>query len=203
MERKQIIEGIVSTIDETKKKVAVVTSTGLISRELFTLADANRNFYMTGSMGLASSLGLGVSVNKLDTKVVIIEGDASILMNFGSVATIGHFAPSNLIHIVLDNNAYGSCGEEPSISKDIKLEDIAKMLGYKKVKRVYEKDNIHTFLKESLENEDGPIFILIKMDLGGCRDLPRPLELDNIGKRFQMFLSNKMHLSKWKNLKKR
>ena len=191
MKRKEIIKEIVSTIDKADKKVAVISSTGLISRELFTLADNNRNFYMTGSMGLASSLGLGVSVNKPDTKVVVIEGDASILMNFGSVATIGHFTSSNLIHIVLDNSAYGSCGEEPSISKDIKLENIAKMLGYKKVKRVYEKNDIHSFLKKSLEDKDGPVFILIKMDLGGRRDLSRPLELDKVGKRFQAFLSNK------------
>ena len=186
MKRKKAIKTI---IDNLKGKEAIISSTGLISRELFDLNDCFQNFYMVGSMGLASSLGLGVAMNKPKKKVIIIEGDASLLMNLGSLATVGHFKPKNLIHIILDNEAYGSCSEESSISKTSKLDEIAKVVGYCVIKKVKNKKELKMVLKESLKSKSGPVFILVKIKLGGRRDLPRPMKLYLITKRFKKFLN--------------
>ena len=185
MKRKEAIKTIIDNLEE---KEAVISSTGLISRELFELNDCSQNFYMVGSMGSASSLGLGVAMNKPKTKVIVIEGDASLLMNLGSLTTIGHFRPKNLIHIILDNEAYGSCSEEPSISKTSKLDEISKLVGYTVVRKVTSLKRLDKVVKEALKRNNGPFFILAKIELGGRRDLPRPLELDKIAKRFKDFL---------------
>jgi thiamine pyrophosphate-dependent acetolactate synthase large subunit-like protein len=186
MKRREAIQIISQGLNE---KIPVISSLGLISRELFDLRDSPQNFYMTGSMGLASSIGLGVAINKPDLKVVVIDGDASLLMNLGSSVTIGHFKPKNLIHIVLDNEAYESCSGEPSISKTAKLDKIARTVGYNFVKKVKNKSDLRKALEESLDQNRGPIFILAKIELGDRRDLPRILKLDKIAKRFKRFLS--------------
>ena len=187
MKRKEAIQTILQNLN---KNIAVVSSLGLISRELFDLKDSSQNFYMTGSMGLASSIGFGIAINKPNLKIVVIDGDGSLLMNLGSLATIGHFKLKNLIHVVLDNQAYGSCSEEPSISNTAKLDKLAKVVGYNIVKKVNNQVELEKIIKESLlARFDGPIFILVKIELGGCRDLPRVLKLDKITKRFKIFLS--------------
>jgi len=185
MKRKEIIKLITQILDGEE---AIISSTGLMSRELFNMADSARNFYMTGSMGLASSLGLGIAVNKPGRQVVVIEGDASLLMNLGSLGTIGRYEPENLIHIILDNNAYASCAEERSISNAFKLDKVAEIAGYNKVRRVKTEEQLKNTLKDVLDERKGPVFILIEMELGGRRDLPRPMTLDKISDRFQSFL---------------
>lgn len=185
MNRNEAIKTIIQILSGDE---AIISSTGLISRELFNMKDSPQNFYMTGSMGLASSLGLGVAINKPNKKIIVIEGDASLLMNLGTLPTIGYFKPKNLIHIILDNRAYDSCSGEPSISRTAKLDKIAKVVGYNIVKKVTNQRELKNALRKSL-NECGPIFILAKIKLGGRRDLPRPLELDKVSKRFKKFLS--------------
>lgn len=185
MKRKEAISSIILVLSG---KEAIVSSTGLISRDLYRMNDSPQNFYMTGSMGLASSLGLGVAVCKPQQRVIVIEGDASLLMNLGSLTTIGHFGPKNLIHIVLDNRAYGSCSEEPSFSKTAKLSKIAMTVGYKFVKKAKKKSGLQKVVKESLRQK-GPVFILAEIELGGRRDLPRPLNLPKVKERFKKFLS--------------
>lgn len=184
MKRREAIK----TIAKTAVKEAIISSTGLISRELFELRDSPHNFYMTGSMGLASSIGLGIAVNIPGKKVVVMEGDGSLLMNLGALATMGYFNPKNLIHIVLDNNMYDSCSEESSISNTAKLDDVANVVGYNVVRRVVNKKELADALRESLRQNNGPVFILTKIEPGGYRDLPRPLKLDKITKRFKKFL---------------
>lgn len=185
MKRRKAIKTIIQSL---KGKEAVISSTGLISRELFESNDCSQNFYMTGSMGLASPLGLGVAINKPNKKIVVIEGDASLLMNLGSLATIGHFKPKNLIHIILDNEAYGSCSEELSISKTSKLDKIAKLVGYATIRKITTSNGLKKAIEESLKFKRGPSFILTKIELGGRRNLPRPLKLDKITRRFKDFL---------------
>ena len=185
MKREEAIKIINQTFD---KREVIITSTGLMSRELFNIQDSPRNFYMTGSMGLASSLGMGIAINKLNRKIVVVEGDASLLMNLGSLTTIGHFKPKNLIHIVLDNNSYDSCSSEPSISKTAQLDNIAKVVGYSAVEKVVNKKGLENALKRAVKQNNGPVFILTKIHLGGRRDLPRPVQLGKITKLFKNFL---------------
>jgi len=185
MNRKKALQIVTQNL---KKNIAIVSSLGLISRELFALKDSPQIFYMTGSMGLASSIALGITINKPRLKTIIIDGDASLLMNLGSLVSIGYFKPRNLIHIVLDNKAYGSCSGEPSLSKTARLDKIAKVVGYNMVKTVRCGLALKRAIKESLREYRGPVLILAKIELDDHRNLPRILKLDKVAQRFKTFL---------------
>ena len=141
----------------------VIHANGFICRESFALKDREANFYMIGSMGLASSIGLGIAMCKPDKKVIIIDGDGNVLMALGTLAMIAAEAPKNLIHVVIDNEVYESTGSQRSLSGKIKLEQVAKSSGYKNVLRIDKKEEIKdAFLK--LKELTGPNFLLIKVE---------------------------------------
>ncbi len=96
----------------------------------------NTNVYVPGSMGLTSSIGLGLAISSPGKIVVVVDGDASLLMNLGTIVTIGNKQPANLLHIVIDNNAYGSCSEEKSMSYSAHLDKLAQNVGYQYVQTV-------------------------------------------------------------------
>jgi sulfopyruvate decarboxylase subunit beta len=152
----------ITTITELLDDQLVICANGLISRETFTIRDRTENFYMIGSMGMASSIGLGVALNKPSKKVIILEGDGNLLMNLGSLPMIGSLQPGNLLHIVLDNEVYASTGNQPTISDVIQLEEIAKSARYVYVKKVTTKEDLRREMTHTLKNE-GPSFLLVKI----------------------------------------
>lgn len=156
----------IKIITELLKDQLVVCANGLISRETFTIRDRVENFYMLGSMGLASSIGLGVALNKPSRKVIILDGDGNLLMNLGSLPMTGFFKPGNLLHIVLDNEAYASTGKQPTISNVIKLEDIARSAMYVYVRKVTANEELKKEVEYTLKN-DGPSFLLVKISDNG------------------------------------
>ena len=83
----------------------IISANGFMSRDLFELKEKNSNFYMIGSMGLASSIALGVALKNPRKKIYVFDGDGNILMNLGSLVTIGQLRPKNIIHIIFDNNS--------------------------------------------------------------------------------------------------
>lgn len=91
----------------------IVANIGYPSRELYAAADRPGNFYMLGSMGLASSIGLGIAVSQ-PGPVCVIDGDGSVLMNLGTLATIAHHGLPNLCLVIVDNKVYGSTGGQPT-----------------------------------------------------------------------------------------
>jgi sulfopyruvate decarboxylase subunit beta len=91
----------------------VVCNIGLPSQELHMLGDRPSNFYMLGTMGLASSIGLGLALAQRE-KVIAIDGDGSVLMNLGSLATIANNPADNFILLIVDNGSYGSTGDQPT-----------------------------------------------------------------------------------------
>jgi sulfopyruvate decarboxylase subunit beta len=105
MNKKEAIKSILSSLD----KEIVVTNIGEISKLVYELNDRSNNFYMMGSMGLATSIALGLALST-DEKVICLEGDGSLLMNLGSLATIGSLSPDNLIIVVLDDKSYNTTG---------------------------------------------------------------------------------------------
>jgi len=149
----------------------LVSANGMLSRELFSIRESPNNFYMLGSMGLASSIGFGLAYNLPGRRVIVIDGDGNILMNLGSLATIGHFGPSNLIHIVLDNEMHASTGGQPTVSNTVNLEGVASAAGFLVVKKVSSSKDLHTAIEEAL-NSKGPSFILAKIERGE-KDVPR------------------------------
>ena len=99
----------------------IIAANGFISRDLFDLYDKASNFYMIGSMGLASSIGLGVAIKNPKKRVFVFDGDGNILMNLGSLVTIGSMVPKNLVHIVFDNSSHESTGGQPTQSSIIAI----------------------------------------------------------------------------------
>ena len=183
MKRQEAIEAIMTTINPQD---AVVSTTGLISREIFERFHSDRNIYVPGSMGLASSIGLGLAMACPTRRVAVIDGDASVLMNLGSIVTIGNKQPLNLLHVVIDNGVHGSCSEEKSMSDTAHLDTLATHVGYQYVRTVCNQKDLK---RVTMEFGRGPGFILAKIELGGRRDFRRPLELTAMKNRFMLFLA--------------
>jgi len=168
MNTRSAVDTVLSSLSE--KDIALF-ATGFISREAFDAKDRDSNFYLIGSMGLISSIGLGIALNS-KKRIFIFDGDGSALMELGTLAMIANHRPSNLFHIVLDNEKYASTGGQPSISKDEDLSCITRALGYK---RVFKIDNI-TKLRKSCKNilkEKGPVLVLLKVKDKNTIDIGR------------------------------
>ena len=168
MKRYEAIEVIMESL---RGNELIISANGLISRELFSIKDSPRNFYMLGSMGLASSIGFGLAFSLPNKKVAVIDGDGNILMNLGSLATISHFAPSNLIHFVLDNEMHASTGGQPTVSNTVRLEEVASAAGFRTVKKVSSIEDLRTVVRE-IQGSEGPSFVLVKIEKGE-KEVPR------------------------------
>ena len=141
----------------------VLICNGFPSREAFKIADRPTHFYMIGSMGVAAAIGLGVALSKPAKRVVVFDGDGNVLMGMGTLATVGSLQPKNFIHVVFDNEVYGSTGNQPTISNVVRLEQVAKAAGYANVERVREREDIVYEFKDLLKR-DGPSMLLIKVN---------------------------------------
>lgn len=184
-------EAIKIISDKLSGRQPLIVSTGLMSRELYGYRDCESNFYMVGSMGLASAIGLGLALNiGRDRKIFVLDGDASLLMGLNNICNIALHQPLGLVHLVLDNNAYASCSEEKTASHLVKIDQIAAGAGYNKILTVSSQDELNDSLEQAIKL-NGPIFILIRIDLGGRRDLPRPLNLPDMAENFKKFIARK------------
>jgi sulfopyruvate decarboxylase beta subunit len=162
----------------------VIICNGFPSREVFKLGDRPTHFYMIGSMGMAAAIGLGVALSKPAKKVVVLDGDGNVLMGMGTLATVGALKPKNFIHVVLDNEVYGSTGNQPSYSQVVRLDHVAKATGYVNVERVREREDLIYEFKDMLV-KDGPSFLLVKVT-EQAEDVPWvPLEPVTIAERFR------------------
>lgn len=141
----------------------VIVCNGFASREAFKLADRPSNFYMIGSMGVAPAIGLGVALAKPAKKVVIFDGDGNVLMGMGTLATVGALKPKNFVHVVFDNELYGSTGNQPTYSRAVRLDQVAKAAGYVNVERVLEREDLVYEFKDML-GKDGPSLLLVKVN---------------------------------------
>ncbi len=139
----------------------IISANGFISRDLFNVCDRESNFYMIGSMGLASSIGLGVSLKNPKKRVFVFDGDGNILMNLGSLVTIGSLKPKNLIHIIFDNASHESTGGQPTNSSQIKIKKMAQSANYTVYETKTEK-NFKNILK-NIKKKRGPIMIIVKI----------------------------------------
>ena len=110
-----------------------ICNIGLPSQELHMIDDQPTNFYMLGTMGLASSIGLGVALAQPKT-VISIDGDGSVLTNFGTLPTIANNVADNYILLIIDNGSYGSTGDQPTYAgKKTSLAAVAKACGCENV----------------------------------------------------------------------
>lgn len=174
MARREAILDIMNNIDEE----LVVCNIGFPSRELYDIDDREENFYMIGSMGLASSIGFGLALARPDKDIVVIDGDGSLLMNMGSLVTIFAHNPKNLTWIVIDNGAYGSTGNQDTYAQLIDLCEIGKSVGFE---NCYNFEDID--LKEIIKSEDAS-FIVYKTEPGNSKAPIIDLSPVDIKKRF-------------------
>lgn len=157
-----------------------ISTTGHISRELYEISEGQGNavinnvFYTVGSMGFSSQIALGLNLFIRNRKVICIDGDGSLLMHMGGIATIGQFASSSYIHILLNNCSHDSVGGQPTVAGMIDLPTIALSSGYKNVyKSITTRDELISVLA-NLTADNGPTFIEIMVKKGARADLGRP-----------------------------
>jgi len=172
----------ISIIVEKMSNQPIISANGFISRDLFDTCDRNSNFYMIGSMGLASSIGLGVALKSTKKKIFVFDGDGNILMNLGSLITIGIIKPKNLVHVIFDNSSHESTGGQPTATNKIQLSKIAKSVNYK-VFQVKTKNQLVKILQK-IKLIPGPIMIIIKIEKGGVISKRINIEPTKIKNRF-------------------
>ena len=163
MERINAIKTIANQIDDE----LVVCNIGFPSRELYQVKDSPNHFYMLGSMGMASSIGLGLAMAQ-ERKVIVFDGDGSVLMNLGSLVTIYNQAPENLILVVIDNECYGSTGSQCTYASTVDLGEVAQSIGFKNNFKFSGPAQIN--FQPVLEAE-GPVFVHLKVKAGNA-DVP-------------------------------
>jgi thiamine pyrophosphate-dependent acetolactate synthase large subunit-like protein len=178
--RARAIEALLDLVTDQ----AVIVCGGHPSREAFALKDRPTHLYLTGSMGVAAAVGLGVALNKPDKKVVVLDGDGNLLMGLGTLATVGALKPRNLVHVVLDNEVYGSSGNQPSYSRVVRLDQIAKAAGYVQVERVLEREDL-VYEFNTMLNQEGPSLLLVKVTEQAEDVGPVPLEPAQLTERFR------------------
>jgi phosphonopyruvate decarboxylase len=169
-------------------KTVQLATTGKTGRELYEIEDAPNNFYMVGSMGCVSSFGLGLALNRKNVDTVVIDGDGSLLMRMGSLATNGYYCPPNLLHIVLDNNAHDSTGGQSTVSHNVNFVNIAASCGYKKSVYIHNLNELELQIKEWKQTKR-LTFICIKISKSLDRNLGRPhIKPHEVKERLMKFL---------------
>ena len=142
----------------------IIASLGHPAYDLFAAGDRPANFYTWGSMGLASSIGLGLAVARPDLRIFVVDGDGSLLMNLGSLATIGWSRPPNLVLIVWDNQLYGTTGgQDTATAHGADLEAAARAMGTAATATVTTAEAFVAAI-ERARVEPGPWVIVAKVD---------------------------------------
>lgn len=173
-------EAIQIVVDKLKKDDIVVSTTGMISRELFEYREAKgqghaHDFLTVGSMGHASQIALGIALQKPKRRVVVFDGDGAMLMHMGGMAIIGDYNPTNLVHIVFNNGAHDSVGGQPTVGQKIDVETLAKAVGYKDVITVDSQMSLMFAMNHvNCAVIDGVSLINVNVHKGNRKDLGRP-----------------------------
>jgi len=180
MSREEAIQTVAAAIGE---KDCIVSTTGMISRELFEYRVAmkqghERDFLTVGSMGHASQIALGIAMAQPERRVWCFDGDGAVIMHMGSMAIVASKKPQNFIHVVFNNGAHDSVGGQPTVGLKIDLPAIAKAVGYKTAVSVASKEELEKELSSISQNQslmtNAPVLLEIKVRKGNRQDLGRP-----------------------------
>lgn len=158
----------IKTITETIGDCIIAANLGVPSKELYEIKDRELNFYMLGSMGLVSSIGLGLAIIQ-KKHVYVIDGDGSLLMNPNALISIGDYEPDNLTIIGIDNAAYGSTGNQGTCTqKLVDLELLARASGINDTAKAH---SLHVLI-EALMRKVRFIHVIVKPVNARCREIP-------------------------------
>jgi len=163
MIRSEVLKTLIPIISDK----LVVCNIGLPSQELHLLDDQPSNFYMLGTMGLASSIGLGLALAQRD-KVIAIDGDGSVLTNFGTLPTIANNVADNFVLLIVDNGSYGSTGDQPTYAgRKTSLAAVAQACGCENVIECQAEETA-TVLQNALDSDKMTI-IVCKCESGNIK----------------------------------
>ncbi len=171
-------EALKLVINHLKESEVVVSTTGMLSRELFEYRERlnqghHRDFLTVGSMGHSSSIALGIALSKPDRQVYCLDGDGAALMHMGSMGIIGQKHPHNFKHLIFNNGAHDSVGGQPTAGFEVDLKEIAKACGYNLSLRAENKKELEEKML-LLKQSEGPSLLEIRVSKGNRKDLGRP-----------------------------
>jgi len=192
MSREEAIQTVAAALGE---KDCIVSTTGMISRELFEYRAAmnqchERDFLTVGSMGHASQIALGIALAQPKRRVWCFDGDGAAIMHMGSMAIVANKAPKNYVHVVFNNGAHDSVGGQPTVGLKIDLPAVSKAVGYKAAYSVETKDYLAELLGK-VKNQEGPVLLEVKVKKGNRKDLGRPTTTPIQNKEALMFFLSK------------
>ena len=175
MSREEAIQTVAAALGA---KDVIVSTTGMISRELFEYRAAtnhghHQDFLTVGSMGHASQIALGIAMEKEDRKVWCFDGDGATIMHMGSMAIVASKSPANYVHVVFNNGAHDSVGGQPTVGLKIDLPAVAKAVGYRDALTADSKESLAASL-EKLKCMQGPVLLEVQVKKGNRKDLGRP-----------------------------
>ncbi len=167
-------------------KDLLIATTGYTGRELYALEDKENQLYTVGSMGCASSIGLGISLFSKKNRVIILDGDGAVLMRMGALATIGYYRPNNFLHILLNNELHESTGGQSTVSHSTDFLGIAQSCGYQDVKSCSTIEELESLISNETEKLT---FCLLNIKPGVMDNLPRPvIKPYEVAKRFKNYI---------------
>ena len=179
MIRYDAIDAVAPLLDDE----IVVANIGVPCKELYALRDRDLNYYMFGSMGLVSSIGLGLAL-KSERRVVVLDGDGSLLMNPNTLVAIARMNPSNLTIVALDNGAYGSTGSQETLTaKFLDLELLARGCGIENTVKVHTKEEVENAVSTAADTEE-VTFIHVVLKPGNSDSPNIPLTPVEVTERF-------------------
>jgi phosphonopyruvate decarboxylase len=184
--REQAIKEIIKKLP---RNLVLVSTTGMISRELFELRKMNKqstygDFLSVGGMGHANQIAAGIALEKPKKKILCIDGDGSVLMHMGSLAVSSQF--TNLTHVVLNNEVHDSVGGQPTKGDVVDFTKIARACGYKNTQIIKKKNEISKSILKGINKKTSSL-IVIKCKKGHRNNLGRPKE--NLSNRKKMFIA--------------
>ena len=175
LSRERAIELILNQI---KPDSSVVSSTGMISRELYELRDHfkqnhDTDFLTVGSMGHCSQIALGIAVTNSNKRVICLDGDGAAIMHMGSMAIVGQASSANLLHVILNNGRHDSVGGQPTCGLEINFTTIAEGCGYQLVRSANDETELINAL-DATSDLEGPLLLDVRIGAGHRKDLGRP-----------------------------
>lgn len=186
---------IETTVKMLENNAVVVSTTGMISRELFEIREKlgqnhSRDFLTVGSMGHASQIALGIALQQPNRPVYCFDGDGASIMHMGSMAITASMKPKNYIHIIFNNGAHDSVGGQPTVGLKIDMCAVAKAVGYHDCISVSNTEELECAIR-GMQQQEGPVLIEVQVRKGNRKDLGRPTTTPIQNKKALMSFLNK------------
>lgn len=188
MKTEDVIKCIVDVLDDNSLVISIF---GQVSDELYNSGDSAKYFYMRGGMGMASSIGMGIALARPEKKVFVLDGDGSLIMNIGSLASISHYKPANLYHVIINNRVHGSIGGYPTFASDtLNFKKVIEGFGIKSVFETSENDLLNNYIKSILKS-NGPHEIIADTEFESSPGKGHATRMGYIKERFMKNIDEK------------